>query len=113
MTQWIIDNVEWERFLELRQRLFKAIKECLEIDGHCKSYEGRLDIEYSLPNYFEKGEREAVWRIHLACYLVGPSRGTDWHGETFSDALFKMEQDINEWVKQHNEWYNSLGETKK
>ena len=108
MTQWVIDHVEWNRFLELRQRLFKALKECLEVDEYCKPYEGGFDVEYSLPNYFDEGERNPVWRIHLSCYLVGPSRGTDWHGETFGDALFKMEQDVNQWLKDHDAWLEKI-----
>lgn len=109
MTQWIIDYNEWKTFLELRERLFKAIKENLEIDSYCKPYEGRFDITYSLPNYFEEQDGEkGQWGIHVACYLVGPSRGEDWYGETFGDALFKAEQDINEWLKDHEEWLEKV-----
>jgi len=100
----LIEEHDWDRFMRLRQRLFKAIKECLEIDGHYKSYEGRFDIDYSLPNYFEDGEREPQGSIHLACYLIGPNRGEDWYGKTFHDVLLRMEKDVTVWLDDHDDW---------
>lgn len=105
-----IDEEDWDRFLRLRTRVFKAIKECLEVDGHCKSYEGRFDIELSLPNYFEEGEQPPTWSIHFACYLICPSRGEDWYGETFREAFLKAEKDIVEWLKDHDDWLKNWKE---
>lgn len=106
MTKFEINSISWTRFLTLRKRLFKAIKESLEVDGHYKSYEGRFDITFSLPNYFEELEDnpKAEWCVHLACYVIGPTRGRDWVGETFDEALGAMEKDINEWLEDHEEW---------
>jgi len=104
MYKMEIVEEDWDRFMRLRERLFKAIKECLEIDSHCKSYEGRLDVELSLPNYFEEGEQEPTWGIHLACYLIGPSRGEDWYGKSFRETLLRAEKDVIEWLDDHDEW---------
>jgi len=99
-----IDEEDWDRFMRLRSKLFKAIKESLEIDNYCKSYEGRFDIEMSLPNYFEGGEQPPTWGIHLACYVIGPNRGEDWYGDTFREALLRAEKDIVEWIADHDDW---------
>ena len=107
MTEFKISSVSWTRFLTLRKRLFKAIKETIEDPrSSWKSYEGRFDISYSLPNYFEELEDnpKAEWCIHLACYVIGPTRGRDWVGETFDEALDAMENDVNEWLEDHEEW---------
>ena len=103
-----IKEEDWNRFLRLRERLFKAIKESLEIDGHCKSYEGRFDIEVSLPNYFEEGEREPLWCLHLACYLIGPRRGEDWYGDSFHSILKSAEKDLINWLDDHDDWMEAL-----
>jgi len=103
LTKWEIDVAVWSRFLKLRERLFKAIKEWLEMGGYCRPYEGRFDIEFLLPSYPEKG-KEAIWRIHLMCYLVGPLRGHDWEGETFEEAFLLAERDIAGWLDGHDDW---------
>jgi hypothetical protein len=114
MTQMNVRWTSWLRFLDLRQRLFKAIKETIEDpDATWKSYEGALYIEYCLPNYFEElDEKPAKWIIHLSCYLIGPTRGSDWEGETFEDALDQAEADINEWLEDHEEWMATKGADK-
>lgn len=43
---------QFERFSLLRLRLFQQIKAVLEIDDHCKSFEGKLSIHW--PNYFDE-----------------------------------------------------------
>ena len=109
MNKLEIAEEDWDRFLRLRERLFKAIKECLEVDNYCKSYEGRFDIELSLPNYFEAEEEHGpTWSIHIACYLVGPSRGEDWYGKTFREALLCTEKDIIVWLDDHDEWLEKV-----
>ena len=107
MTPMKIRWTSWLRFLDLRQKLFKAIKEVTEDSRSTwKSYEGRFDITFSLPNYFEEQESDAKaeWCIHLACYVIGPSRGSDWIGETFEEALDAAENDINIWLIEHEKW---------
>ena len=107
MTKFEINSVSWTRFLTLRKRLFKAIKETIEDPRSTwKSYEGRFDITFSLPGYFEELEDnpKTKWMIHLACYVIGGSRGHDWMGDDFDEALDKMEKDINMWLEDHEEW---------
>ena len=108
MTQWIIDKVQWDRFLEYRQRIFKAIKENLEVDGHCKSYEGQFTVSYYLPNYFVDDSEKPYWEISLDCYLIGPKRHYEWGGETFNEALENAVEDIDVWLKEHDEWLEKV-----
>jgi len=103
-----IRDEDWNRFLRLRECLFKAIGESLEIGGHCKSYEGRFDIEVSLPNYFEGDEKKPMWCLHLACYLIGSHRGVDWYGESFHSVLKSAEKDLIDWLENHKEWMDQF-----
>lgn len=75
-----------------RAKLFAEIKRELEIDGHCKSYEGRVELHW--PCYFG-GE----YSIHLACYVLGPARGYDYYGETWDECFDKAEADLDSWIK--------------
>lgn len=105
-------KIDLTNFGKLRVNLFTAIRECLEVDNYCKSYEGALTIEIHFPSYFQENG-ELLWNIHLSCYLIGPSRGYDWEGKTFEEALEKAEKDIYQWLKEHDEWlkeYRGLGE---
>lgn len=90
----MITQSELSRFMEVRARLFQAIKEALAEDGHCKSYEGALWIKF--PCYFE-GD---LWRIKLDCYVIGPSRHYEWEGQSFEESLTKAETDILWWIKE-------------
>lgn len=83
---------DYARFEQLRADLFDVIRQCLDRDGHCKSYEGRFTIQ--LPDYFVNEQ----WAIRLDCYVIGPSRHYEWWGETFADVLSKAETDIRAWM---------------
>lgn len=93
-----------DKFETLRRDLFAYLAKCLAEDGHCKSYEGAFSIQHHLPNYFEEthngGDAQSLWRIHLDCYLIGPTRHYDWDGDTFDNALEKCERDLREWMKE-------------
>ncbi len=105
MTEFEIHSISWTRFLTLRKRLFKAIKEVTEDPRSTwKSYEGAFYIEYALPNYFEDEDAKPKWIIHLSCYVLGPTRGEDWEGDSFDEALDKMEEDLLMWFEDHEEW---------
>jgi hypothetical protein len=86
-----------QRFLKIREELFDAIKKDLEKDGHCKSYEGAMEIGF--PNFFDdSAPHENSWRITLHCYVVGPRRHYEWMGKTLDEAVGKMEKDIKKWL---------------
>jgi len=95
----------WQRLRVLRAELFQFIARSLAEDGHCKSYEGALEIH--LPNYFEENAtkddygwlRAGAWGIGLHCYLLGPNRHYLWSGESFEQALIKAETDIRAWMR--------------
>lgn len=90
------------KLVGVRERLFDAIRRSLEIDGHCKSYEGAFRV--ALPNYFASLEGgRAQWVIELDCYVIGPSRHYEWAGETFMDAVISVERDVDEWIAEFND----------
>lgn len=91
------------RFETLREKLYQCIEDTLKIDNHHKSYEGAFIIEQRFPSYFER-EDDAIWNIHLSCYLIDPSRGYDWEGATFGEALRRAEQDIYQWINEEYDW---------
>lgn len=92
-----------ERLYELRKRVFRAIKEQLEEDPMCKSYEGAIEVGCEYPNFFEDDEYEigdalpAAYYIRLHCYVLGPSRHYDFVGKTFRQALDEFEKALDEW----------------
>lgn len=101
---------DWTRFLSLRADVFKEIARQLEIDGHCKSYEGCFEI--SFPNYFDEAGRRAGrddfppnthvddWGITLHCYLLGPGRHHTWTGDSFEQCLDRCEPEIRKWISE-------------
>lgn len=98
MKEVSVENQEAAvRLVDLRARLFDAIRRALEIDSHCKSYEGAFRV--GLPNYFESLEgRRSEWVVELDCYVIGPNRHYQWAGETFMDAVLAAERDIDGWI---------------
>ena len=99
----LITNKEYNRFLQLREKLFKAIEKALEEDGHCKSYEGEFSIGINFPSYFEEDYTNIpTYEINLGLYLIAPNgRHHCWRGKTFAEALRKCEFDINDWIKSY------------
>lgn len=96
----LIMSLDFERFYNLRKKLFKAIKET----GECgKTYEGAFTVYMEMPDYYddpEAGARPFGWHIHLDCYLVGPYRHYDWRGKSFAEALNKCEREILSWIEE-------------
>jgi len=84
------------RFLALREDLFKAIAHSLKHENHCKQYEGRMSMQW--PHYFND-----EYSIFLDCYVVGPSRHYEWNGKDFTEALDKAEKDIRQWIQEEYE----------
>ena len=79
-----------------RAKLFAEIERELKLDGHCKSYEGRIELHW--PCYFG-----GDYSIHLACYVLGPSRGYDYYGQSWDECLDKAEADLEVWIKTNRE----------
>jgi len=80
----------------LRKDLFDAIDYAIKMDGHHKSYEGRLTMCW--PHRFEN-----EYTIALDCYVIGPNRHYYWTGANFTEALDKAEKDIRNWIKEEYE----------
>lgn len=90
-----------ERFMRLRQIVMKAIEEQLQIDSHCKSYEGAFEWSVCYPNYFEDENAEqgpCYYMLTLHCYVLGPTRHYEWHGKTMDEVLDKAEGEIDSWI---------------
>lgn len=85
-----------KRLIAYRKAVFAAIKKQLEIDSHCKSYEGAITISKGYPNYFEQ-DKKPEYCLHLACYVLGPTRGYDYFGKTIDECLDKAEADLKKW----------------
>ncbi len=80
------------------------IARSLAEDPHCKPYEGTWTL--SAPSYFERTTAPDTpwltprlgWTITLACYLIGPARGYEWHGSTLAEALDAAFADVERWI---------------
>lgn len=85
-----------------RALVFAGIKRALEIDGHCKAYEGAITVRY--PSYFANQGRGILYapqneyEVELACYVLGPNRGEKWRGKTLAEALEKATADVTRWI---------------
>lgn len=99
-------NKERKLFGQIRKQVAEFIRELLEEDDYCKSYEGTWEVLASYPNYFEDKAATAApnwYQITLHCYLIGPSRHYDWDGKTFLEALRKCKADIDIWTRKERE----------
>lgn len=92
---------EMARFAALRKKVTDYIMEYLKEDCGHKSYEGTWELLVSYPSYFEDETATAApdfYQIALHCYIIGPSRHYDWHGESWDEVLTACERDINQWI---------------
>ena len=89
------------RFEQLRKELFDAIDYSIKMDGHHKSYEGRLS--WIWPHRFTD-----EYQIDLACYVIGPNRGYTWTGKSFAECLDQAEKDIRKWIKEDRDAWESV-----
>lgn len=95
-----MDARSFQRFENLRAKVFGAIAAQLAIDPYCKSYEGAFEIVMGWPDYFEDEQMTAQPWVHiiLHCYVLGPARHYEWKGRTFAEALNKAEKEIDGWI---------------
>lgn len=98
-------NADYSRFLALRRTIMDMIRASLELDSHCKYYEGTVELLIGYPDYFEFAENGGLdepdmFIIRLHCYVLGPARHYEWHGKTLTEALTKCERDINTWAEE-------------
>lgn len=71
--------------------MFSLIARALKLDGVHKSYEGAIELH--LPGYFGN----AMFRIILHCYVLGPTRHYEWTGVSLHEALASANKDVTEW----------------
>jgi hypothetical protein len=83
----------FERIEKLRTELFAAIDHSIEMDGHHKSYEGRIGVLW--PHRFNDS-----YTITLDCYVIGPNRHYAWCGDDLSCVLDEAETDIRSWIEE-------------
>jgi hypothetical protein len=90
-----------------RALVFRGIKRALEIDSHCKAYEGAIMV--MLPSYFANQgsgilyEPVHAYELHLACYVLGPSRSYKWKAATLSEAIRAATVDVERWIAELEE----------
>ena len=103
-----MNDTNWERFFTLRKRVFDAIKKIVEDpedDGHHKSYEGAMEVEFCYGDYFTSSDEKDLDGviIKLHCYLLIDGRHKEWYGRTFEEALDKAEAGINTILEEYGE----------
>lgn len=84
----------------IRKAVAAAIRQALEEDGYCKSYEGTFEIGATYPNYFEDATGTASpdgYFVTLHCYVLGPSRHYTWTGDTPLEALQTCQAELENW----------------
>jgi hypothetical protein len=82
------DVVALARF---RERLHDAVNRSLALDGHCKSYEGAIEI--CTPSVFDD-----EWIVKVHCYVLGPHRHYSFTGNRFEIALNKADEELTSWI---------------
>jgi hypothetical protein len=90
-----------EAMAGFRALVFSGIARALEIDAHCKSYEGRVAVVY--PSYFsgrsdDKAEPAVTLQLH--CYVLGPHRHYEWPGDTLQEAIRAATVDVKAWIEE-------------
>lgn len=88
-------------FAAYRRRLFEAIGEALRRDGHCKPYEGTVEIRY--PTYFADKDGGGKMALVLHCYILGPSRHYEWTGRTVAEVVAEADADLTQWIAEMRE----------
>ena len=101
---------------EFRELVFSGIKRSLELDGHCKSYEGAVEFHVQLPNYFKEthGEDHGFmaamgsdpgpnYKLTLHCYVLGPARHYDWEDSDVVDVFARATADVQRWISELEE----------
>lgn len=103
-----MNDTNWNKFFTLRKRVFDAIKRIVEDpedDGHHKSYEGAMEVEFSFGDYFTSEDERTLdcVGIKFHCYLLIDGRHEEWWGKTFEEALDKAEAGINRILEEYGE----------
>ena len=91
--------------LKFKGSLTEFIKKNLAEGAHHKSYEGRMELSFTFPSYFDDPDlvEEPYVNIHLSCYLLIPFPlcECDWNASSFEMALYKAEKDIYKLLDQN------------
>ena len=88
---------DFDRFCDLRVRLFRLIQKELNNENGChKSYEGSLTIGF--PSIFG-----GSYFIHLNCCALGNFRHHTWKDKTLRGAINKFEETIFDWKQDDQE----------
>ena len=99
----IRDDRLWERYDALHSRVMTFLKKNLSEESHHEPYDGRLEVSFVFPSYFEESEliEEPYINIKLSCHLLipAPAHECNWDSCTFAMALYKAELDINRWIE--------------
>lgn len=104
---------------DFRKLVFAGVAKALAQDGHCKSYEGTVELHTCWPNYFEANGQEnwgmtaafggssdphgMHYKLVLHCYVLGPGRHYKWEGGDIEDVFERAVADVSQWVAELDE----------
>jgi hypothetical protein len=92
-----------QRLDAFRALVHRGVKRALELDGHCKRYEGELFYSIEVPSYFDFAAAPCTHKLWLHCYVLGPARQYQWSGTT-ADELFDLATaDVERWIAELEE----------
>lgn len=104
--QSVLDEQLWIRFEALRSSVMVYIKGKIQDGAYHKSYEGKLEISFCFPSYFDDPDlkEEPHVNIHLDCSLLVPGglRHYDWNSSRFDSALMMAEKAIYAWIEDYS-----------
>ena len=86
----------------LRALVVRGVKRALELDGHCKSYEGAMEFTVDMPPVYCSDQR-TYYRLTLDCYVLGPSRHYEWGGTDATETLQRAMADVARWIAELDE----------
>ena len=104
MSENIINENGIRRFLEMRELLFKGIKEALNIDGYYKSCEGDISIIIDVPGYFEDESEicKPYIKLSIYSYSLAEQRNNDFIGDSLLEVSEEAIKEIHHWINNLN-----------
>lgn len=86
-----------ELLSEFHDLVHAGIDRALELDGHCKLYEGRIEFRVELPDHFSASDSD-YYELSLACYVLGPTRHYEWIDTDPAKLFERATADVKQWI---------------
>lgn len=85
------------RLAKLQRRVWWATELALQKDGHHKSSEGYVELDYCMPGMFDDNDRP-YWAVRVYSYVLGPNRMHTWVAKTPDGAVTLAEDAVAKWT---------------